>query len=166
MRQLAAFLLLTFTLHGVAAAQTTSNKGIETAIKRHIREQSEDGAFVLHDDKLDQDWRLRLLRLEADKLAQLSDKLFSVPASFKQVRGRKRVGVDFLVNKTETGWSVRQAVIRQVDGQARAAARPQAPSALPRPDSEQASYTCPMHPDVVSDKPGACPKCGMALQKK
>jgi uncharacterized paraquat-inducible protein A len=25
------------------------------------------------------------------------------------------------------------------------------------------SYTCPMHPDVKSDKPGKCPKCGMEL---
>lgn len=24
-------------------------------------------------------------------------------------------------------------------------------------------YTCPMHPEVTSDKPGACPKCNMAL---
>ena len=24
-------------------------------------------------------------------------------------------------------------------------------------------YTCPMHPDVVQDKPGSCPKCGMNL---
>jgi multidrug efflux pump subunit AcrA (membrane-fusion protein) len=27
-------------------------------------------------------------------------------------------------------------------------------------------YCCPMHPEVVSDKPGICPKCGMPLQKK
>ena len=27
-------------------------------------------------------------------------------------------------------------------------------------------YSCPMHPDVKSDKPGKCPKCGMNLVKK
>ena len=27
-------------------------------------------------------------------------------------------------------------------------------------------YTCTMHPDVVSDKPGKCPKCGMDLVQK
>jgi P-type Cu+ transporter len=27
-----------------------------------------------------------------------------------------------------------------------------------------AEYTCPMHPEVRSGKPGACPKCGMALE--
>jgi hypothetical protein len=26
-------------------------------------------------------------------------------------------------------------------------------------------YTCPMHPEVISDKPGKCPKCGMTLMK-
>lgn len=24
-------------------------------------------------------------------------------------------------------------------------------------------YTCSMHPEVLSDKPGKCPKCGMDL---
>ena len=27
-------------------------------------------------------------------------------------------------------------------------------------------YTCPMHPEVQSDKPGKCPKCGMTLIEK
>ncbi len=28
-----------------------------------------------------------------------------------------------------------------------------------------ATWTCPMHPEVQSDKPGSCPKCGMALER-
>jgi len=31
---------------------------------------------------------------------------------------------------------------------------------------ELAVYSCPMHPDVISDKPGKCSKCGMDLEKK
>ena len=27
-------------------------------------------------------------------------------------------------------------------------------------------YSCAMHPEVLSDKPGKCTKCGMALVKK
>ncbi len=27
-------------------------------------------------------------------------------------------------------------------------------------------YTCPMHPEVVQDAPGNCPKCGMKLGEK
>ena len=30
-------------------------------------------------------------------------------------------------------------------------------------DSGEAIYTCPMHPEIVRDAPGSCPKCGMAL---
>jgi len=29
-----------------------------------------------------------------------------------------------------------------------------------------ATYTCPMHAEVNSDKPGKCPKCGMELKEK
>ena len=27
-------------------------------------------------------------------------------------------------------------------------------------------YTCPMHPEVVKEAPGKCPKCGMKLVEK
>lgn len=36
-------------------------------------------------------------------------------------------------------------------------------STTQRPSSEN-RYTCPMHPEVVHDGPGSCPKCGMALE--
>ncbi len=32
--------------------------------------------------------------------------------------------------------------------------------------AEKVVYTCEMHPEVISDKPGKCPKCGMELIKK
>lgn len=28
------------------------------------------------------------------------------------------------------------------------------------------AYACPMHPEVTSDRPGKCPKCGMYLEAK
>jgi Cu+-exporting ATPase len=35
-----------------------------------------------------------------------------------------------------------------------------------QPQGEATQYTCPMDPDVVSDKPGSCPICGMALEPR
>jgi hypothetical protein len=32
-----------------------------------------------------------------------------------------------------------------------------------KPENEKNRYTCPMHPEVVADHPGKCPKCGMEL---
>ena len=44
-------------------------------------------------------------------------------------------------------------------------------SGCAKPVEEQSSsqpkqYTCTMHPEVVQDKPGKCPKCGMELVEK
>jgi hypothetical protein len=33
-------------------------------------------------------------------------------------------------------------------------------------DQHPTLYTCPMHPEVISDRPGKCPKCGMTLVPK
>ncbi|UVK55217.1 heavy metal translocating P-type ATPase [Mesorhizobium sp. AR02] len=50
---------------------------------------------------------------------------------------------------------------------AKFAAAPQAylsdrPAPVPAPKGTQ--YTCPMHPEIIRDKPGSCPICGMALE--
>ncbi len=44
------------------------------------------------------------------------------------------------------------------DPAALSAAAPESPAV-----AAATKYTCPMHPDVVSDKAGKCPKCGMNL---
>ena len=40
----------------------------------------------------------------------------------------------------------------------------QPPAVPPTSAAVRAIYTCPMHPEVRQDHPGACPKCGMALE--
>ncbi|MBX9610993.1 MAG: heavy metal translocating P-type ATPase [Burkholderiales bacterium] len=40
---------------------------------------------------------------------------------------------------------------------------PPAPSEA-QPQAADTVYTCPMHPEIRQDHPGACPKCGMALE--
>jgi Cu+-exporting ATPase len=36
----------------------------------------------------------------------------------------------------------------------------------PPPGGGSVEYVCPMDPEVVSDRPGSCPKCGMALEPR
>lgn len=38
-------------------------------------------------------------------------------------------------------------------------------SAIETIGATKTTYTCPMHPEVISAKPGNCPKCGMALEQ-
>jgi P-type Cu+ transporter len=41
---------------------------------------------------------------------------------------------------------------------------PRAAAAAMNPDAAGVEYTCPMHPEIRQIGPGACPKCGMALE--
>jgi P-type Cu+ transporter len=49
---------------------------------------------------------------------------------------------------------------RFIDPAVRKAAEKAEKAKLP----EGTKYTCPMHPEIVQDGPGTCPKCGMALE--
>jgi len=54
--------------------------------------------------------------------------------------------------------------LKKLDEQMKSGAGAKPPeAAAPAVAGEAVVYTCPMHPDVKSDKPGKCPKCGMAL---
>jgi Cu+-exporting ATPase len=41
-----------------------------------------------------------------------------------------------------------------------------APAPRTQPAAAGTTYTCPMHPEIVRDGPGACPICGMALEPR
>jgi membrane fusion protein, copper/silver efflux system len=43
---------------------------------------------------------------------------------------------------------------------------PEAPSAPSQPAGASATYSCPMHPEIVREEPGKCPVCGMKLVPK
>jgi hypothetical protein len=51
---------------------------------------------------------------------------------------------------------------------AKPASQPTAAKPAPAPVAEKKAivYACPMHPEVTSDKPGKCSKCGMDLVPK
>src|SRR6185295_19208396 len=34
------------------------------------------------------------------------------------------------------------------------------------PEGEKVELTCPMHPQIIRDRPGSCPICGMALEPR
>ena len=40
------------------------------------------------------------------------------------------------------------------------------PHAAHNAEAAKEFYTCPMHPEIIRDKPGKCPICGMKLVKK
>jgi len=49
-------------------------------------------------------------------------------------------------------------------GDDRAARSPERATIAEAPEAPE--YTCPMHPEIVRDRPGACPICGMALEPR
>lgn len=156
---------------GAASAEELTQaelKGFRQAVRAHIQEQREEesGAFVVRDEKLDKEWRLKFIRLH-DEVRQLSPGSYSVCADFKEVEGRTRLDVDFIANRAGSGWAVRQSVVHVVGGKPRIAQQAAAVPALQRPEAASAVFVCPMG-DYTGPKTqdGRCPKCGMSLTEK
>lgn len=59
------------------------------------------------------------------------------------------------LNQVKVGDTLSMALMLSKDGR---------PAAANTAIAQVAKYACPMHPEVTSDKPGKCPKCGMNLE--
>src|ERR1700726_4235380 len=78
------------------------------------------------------------------------------------------MAVDPATARYRTGYRGRDYVFCGARCLERFAAAPErfltaAPPAAPEA-AAGATWTCPMHPEIVRDAPGACPICGMALE--
>jgi Cu+-exporting ATPase len=80
---------------------------------------------------------------------------------------------DKYLNRTPFVLPPRKAAAPVEDEQVASGAGPSQPPATPIPHSNKGdrkraathgTYTCPMHPEIVTDGPGDCPICGMALE--
>ena len=90
---------------------------------------------------------------------------------------RRLIGSDELTRKTKDQLARREAADSQDGGMSHdmgamdhskmsGMEMKSPPSASPAPQLAAADWTCPMHPEIHTDKPGQCPKCGMTLVKK
>jgi Cu+-exporting ATPase len=68
------------------------------------------------------------------------------------------------VHEGQTYYFCSTHCLHQFQADPRRYARSQATEPPPARTSGGAMYTCPMHPEVRQDRPGTCPKCGMALE--
>lgn len=89
----------------------------------------------------------------------------------KKLLSEKYIGkkVEIVGKKYEQARYIEVASIKMIDGeqqQQTQVKQVQKPKPVKSVKPEKMVYTCPMHPEVQSDKPGNCPKCGMKLIKK
>ena len=76
-------------------------------------------------------------------------------------------GDDHLVAKLPTGAKVRTAIVTlNADGKALNTRFDKLDETVAAGQAAGTVYKCSMHRKVLSDQPGKCPKCGMALVKK
>ena len=67
-------------------------------------------------------------------------------------------------HKGRTYYFCSQGCLEQFNADPERFLTPNQPVAAPTPADKEREYTCPMDPEVRQKGPGACPKCGMALE--
>lgn len=102
-------------------------KEFSAAVEAYVGEESRktDGFFVVRDDKLSKDWKLKLVRIHKKNIAQLAEDRFFACADFSEGSNwlarffATTVDLDFYVRKTSSGWKVEDVLVHKVDGKPR-----------------------------------------------
>ncbi len=79
-------------------------------------------SYSIHDDKLNKDWDLRVVKVHKDRIVQLGPNKFFACSDFKSVKpGEKdKLDLDFFATKnTDGSWSIDRALIHKVNGKPR-----------------------------------------------
>jgi len=78
------------------------------------------------------------------------------PETKNKINAKVRIEKKFDIKKIKKGNEIDKINRSKIDLNSKT-------QTLSQPKSQSQRYTCPMHSEVTSDKPGKCPKCGMDL---
>jgi len=94
---------------------------LEKAIKEKITEKSKEdgGTFKLHDDVLNKNWELDLVKVHRDKLTRLEDGRYFACVDMKSHGGDDVVDVDFFLTEKDGKLVFSDMTVHKVNGAAR-----------------------------------------------
>jgi FtsP/CotA-like multicopper oxidase with cupredoxin domain len=106
------------------------------------------GELHLEHHTPDRVYRLATLAVTADRVASPAAEAFEVLRRAPELETER--------------WQLEHWLVAPPDKVLALVAQMDDPAAMPA-DAGPVTYACPMHPEVTSDQPGRCPKCGMKL---
>jgi hypothetical protein len=104
---------------GSKASMARIRKEYVNAVREYVKAKE---PFVIHDDKLNKDWDLKLIRVHKDRIVSLGGNKFFACSDFKSVKkgGKDRLDLDFFATKNPDGtWKVEKVLIHKVNGKPR-----------------------------------------------
>lgn len=96
---------------------------VKKSIKEHVKTQSKatDGIFVIHDDKLNKDWKLKLDKIHdpVRKFEKDGKTIYFTCSDFKSTEGKEVIDIDFWMVPKGDKLEVIDTRIHKVNGEPR-----------------------------------------------
>lgn len=102
---------------GATALQTSYAETVGGHVKA---ESKKAGGFLVHDDVLKKDWKLKMLKIHTDRIVELGQDRFFACADLQQLAGKKtKLDLDFYVKKEGDRWVMEKVLVHKVAGKLR-----------------------------------------------